>query len=222
MPLEVRWFSKNMTDYELADKWFTSIDEIFEKECREDQYLFLPNSEDIGIKIRPSKDEEGNTKPPKLEVKWRKKKYMDFDIIGNKISGTLEEWIKWGWVFINPPESTDTGIDFFSVLPNGPGIKIKKWRVLRRYNYQDVSKSVEGINTDSGKEGIQFEITKIKIYSNNETWWSVGFEGIGKKNNESEFRNTIQKILKDFKIKLEKADSFGYPEWLKRNFNQFL
>lgn len=219
MPLEVRWFNKNMTNYELANKWFTSIDQIFEKECRDDQYLFLPNSEDIGIKLRPWKDEEENKKPPKLEIKWRKKRNTNFNLIGNKISGTLEEWIKWGWVFTSPPESTDTGIDFFSLLPNGPGIKITKWRVLRRYNYQDILKSVERIDTDSGEEGLQCEITKLNC--NNVIWWSIGFEGIGKKNNELEFRNAIQKILKDFKIKLEKTDSFGYPEWLKCNFNQF-
>jgi hypothetical protein len=91
--------------------------------------------------------------------------------------------------------------------------------ILRRYNYQDILKSVERIDTDSGEEGLQCEITKLNC--NNEIWWSIGFEGIGKKNNELEFRNAIQKILKDFKIKLEKTDSFGYPEWLKCNFNQF-
>jgi hypothetical protein len=219
MPLEVRWFSKNMTNYKLADEWFTSIDEIFEQECREDQYLFLPNSEDIGIKLRPWNDEEGSKKPPKLEIKWRKKKNTNFDIIDNKISGTLEEWVKWGWVFTTTPESTDTGFDFFSILPNGPGIIIKKGRVLRRYNYQDISKSVERIDTNSGEEGLQCEVTKLNC--NNETWWSIGFEGIGNKKNELEFHDAIEKIFQDFKIKLEKTDSFGYPEWLKRNFNQF-
>jgi hypothetical protein len=220
MPLEVRWFSKNMTNYKLVDEWFISIDDMFEKEGRrDDQYLFLPNSEDIGIKLRPWNDEKGTKQPSKLEIKWRKKKKTNFDIIDNKISGTLEEWVKWGWVFTTPPETTDKGIDFFSIIPNGPGIIIEKWRTLRKYNYQDISKSVTNIDTDSGEEGLQFEITKL--ICNNETWWSIGFEGIGKKNNELEFRNAVQKILKDFQIKLEKTDSCGYPEWLKCNFNQF-
>ena len=216
MPLEIRWFNKNNNDYNVAYNWFKSVDPIFENEYREDQYLFLPNSEDIGIKLRPWKDEEGNEKPQKFEIKWRKKKTPNFDLISNKISGTLEEWIKWSWIFTDPPESTDSKIDFFSTLPNGPGIKIKKWRILRSYSYQDISKSLQRINTDSGEEGLQFEITKL--ICNNETWWSIGFEGIGKKSNKLEFSDSIKKILKDFKLVLNKTDSFGYPEWLKKNF----
>jgi hypothetical protein len=216
LPLEIRWFNKNNNDYNVAYNWFQSVDPIFEMEYREDQYLFLPNSEDIGIKLRPWKDGEGNEKPPKFEIKWRKKKIPNFDLISNKISGTLEEWVKWSWIFTDPPESTDSKIDFFSILPNGPGIKIKKWRILRSYRYQDLSKSLQRINTDSGEEGLQFEVTKL--ICNNETWWSIGFEGIGKKNNEFEFSNSIKKILKDFKLVLDKTDSFGYPEWLKKNF----
>ncbi len=217
LPLEIRWFNKNNTDYDLAYNWFKSINPIFETECREDQYLFLPNSEDIGIKLRPWKDEEGNEKPPKFEIKWRKKKTPNFELISNIISGTLEEWVKWSWTFTNPPDSTDSNFDFFSTLPNGPGIKIKKWRVLRSYSYQDISKSLQRINTDSGEEGIQLELTKL--ICNNESWWTFGFEGIGKKNNESEFSNSIKKILKDFKITLDKTNSFGYPEWLKYKFS---
>jgi hypothetical protein len=217
MPLEIRWFNKNNIDYDLAYIWFKSMDPIFKTECREDQYLFLPNSEDIGIKLRPWKDEEGNEKSQKFEIKWRKKRTLNFDLISNKLSGTLEEWVKWSWIFTNPPESTDNNFDFFSTLPNGPGIKIKKYRLLRSYSYQDISKSLQRINTDSGEEGIQLEITKL--ICNDETWWSLGFEGIGKKNNESEFSDAIKKILKDFKIILDKTDSFGYPEWIKNNFH---
>ena len=90
-------------------------------------------------------------------------------------------------------------------------------RVLRSYSYQDISKSLQRINTDSGEEGIQLELTKL--ICNNESWWTFGFEGIGKKNNESEFSNSIKKILKDFKITLDKTNSFGYPEWLKYKFS---
>ena len=219
MPLEVRWFSKNIGYYESVYKWFTSDDQIFEKEIRKDQYLFLPNSEDIGIKLRSWKD-NSHTKLPKLEIKWRKKKNTNLDILNNRISGTLEEWVKWSWILTHHPESTDYLIDFFSTVPNGPGIEVKKYRTIKKYNYIDLSKSIERINTNSGEEGLQCEVTKINC--NNKIEWSIGFEEICIKSNELKFLDAVKKLLKDFQIILKNVDSYGYPKWLQyRNFNHF-
>jgi hypothetical protein len=63
-----------------------------------------------------------------------------------------------------------------------------------------------------GEDGLNCEITKIT--SRNTNWWSIGFEGFGNKhkNNREEFSYFLEKIIKDFPIRLEENSSCGYPE----------
>ena len=88
-------------------------------------------------------------------------------------------------------------------------------RFLRRYLIQDnIYRSVEWINLEK-EEGLQCEITKIM--KENGLWWSIGFESLGKKINQGKFRKIVEDILIDFKLKLERKNSVGYPEWIKLN-----
>jgi hypothetical protein len=214
MPWELRFFSPAMSDYEQVKKWFESNDNIFDTEERDDMYVFSPGSSDLGIKMRKERNKDGIAKPAKLEIKWRKACSLNFNILDEKINGNLEEWVKWGWNG-GPAESNDNMVDFFSDLPRGPGITIGKDRSLRRYVLQnDLVRSTKWIK--DGEDGLSCEITKIRAKDTH--WWSIGFEGFGNKNNEVEFRYLLEKILKDFPIRLEKNSSFGYPEWINRNF----
>jgi len=72
MPWELRFFSDDMNSYNRVREWFESIDNIFEKEIRDDTYIFSPESLDLGIKIRNAGNLNGISNPPKLEIKWRK------------------------------------------------------------------------------------------------------------------------------------------------------
>jgi len=221
MPWELRWFENDMTNYKLALDWFKTIDEIFIREnLREDKYIFLRNSKDIGIKLRPFDDEKTNRLRFRLEIKWRKDIKSDFSVTGRQIYGNMEDWTKWGWILDDLPASPDSILDTIPTKNNGPILKLEKLRFLRRYLFQEnTCKSVEWLNMDKD-EGLQCEITKI-MKEDAAAWWTMGFEGIGKKNNEMEFRKAIQKILKDFKIKLERKNSVGYPEWIKLNHRSF-
>ncbi|HLN34540.1 MAG TPA: hypothetical protein VK250_04590 [Nitrososphaeraceae archaeon] len=221
MPWELRWFENDMTKYKLALDWFKTIDEIFIREnLREDRYIFLRNCKDIGIKLRPFDDEKTNRLRFRLEIKWRKDIKCDFSVTGRQIYGNMEDWTKWGWILDDLPVLPDSIMDPVPTTNNGPILKLEKLRFLRRYLFQEnTCKSVEWLNIDTD-EGLQCEITKV-MKEDAAAWWTIGFESIGKKNNEIEFRKTVQKILKDFKIKLERKNSVGYPEWIKLNYRSF-
>jgi hypothetical protein len=215
MPWEVRYFSNSMDDYDNVTKWFRSIDDNFEIEKRDDMYIYSPESLDLGIKVRQvRKDNVGISKGAKLEIKWRKSRDLRFSILDGRINGILEEWIKWGW---NPDsyESNDKEVDFFSDFPTGPVITIEKERSLRRYAFNNnLVISTKWIKDE--EHGLSSEITKLK--SRNTNWWSIGFEGFGNKHNKEEFTYILEKTLGDFPIRLEENSSYGYPEWISRNF----
>jgi hypothetical protein len=159
-----------MDDYGEVVKWFRSIDDEFETEERDDMYIFSPKSLDLGIKIRKGRNTDGISKTAKLEIKWRKRGNLNFSLYDGKITGTLEEWIKWGWNN-GPVESNDHMVDFFSDIPSGPGITIAKDRSLRRYVFdKNFVRSAKWIK--DGEEGLSCEITKIT--SRNTDWWSRG------------------------------------------------
>jgi len=221
MSWELRWFENDMTNHKLALDWFKTIDEVFIREnLREDRYIFLPNCEDIGIKLRPFNDEKTNKLRFRLEIKWRKDIKSDFSVTGRQIYGIMEDWTKWGWILEDLLVSTDSMVDPFPTTNNGPILKLEKLRFLRRYLIQEnTCKSVEWINIDKD-EGLQCEITQI-VKENAPAWWTIGFESIGKNNKEIEFRNAVQNILKDFVIKLDRKNSIGYPEWIKLNHKSF-
>jgi len=221
MPWELRWFENDMTDYKLALDWFKTIDDIFIREDpREDRYIFLRNCEDIGIKLRPFNDEKTNKLRFRLEIKWRKDIKCDFSVTDREIYGNMEDWRKLGWILDDLQVSNDSRIDFFPTTNNAPILKLEKLRFLRKYLFQDnTCKPVEWINIDKDK-GLQCEITQI-MKENDAAWWTIGFETLGTSNNEREFRKAVQKILKDFTIKLERKNSVGYPEWIKLNQKSF-
>ena len=223
MSWELRWFENDMTNYKLALDWFKTIDEVFIREdLREDRYILLGNCEDIGIKLRPFNDEKTNKLRFRLEIKWRKDIKTDFSVTDREIYGNPEDWTKLGWTLDDHAVYDDNRIEHFPTTNNAPTLKIEKLRFLRRYIYQEDTckcKSVEWINIDKD-DGLQCEITQI-MKENVAAWWTIGFESIGNYNNEIEFRNAVQNILKDFTIKLERKNSVGYPEWIKLNHKRF-
>jgi hypothetical protein len=223
MPWELRFFSNKTNDYNKVEKWFRSIDDNFQTEKRDDMYIYSSKSLDLGIKIRQgtknNNNKDGISKlPAKLEIKWRRRRSSRFQLLDGRVNGILEEWIKWGWNS-GPNESNDDKVDFFSDVPRGPGITIAKDRSLRRYVFdknKSVVRSTKWIK--DGEDGLNCEITKIT--SRNTNWWSIGFEGFGNKhkNNREKFSYFLEKIIKDFPIRLEENSSCGYPEWISRNF----
>lgn len=216
MPWELRFFNNKMDDYNKVENWFTSIDDKFATEERDDLYVYSPKSLDLGIKIRQERSKyKTTTSPSKVEIKWRKSRDIKATLVEGKVIGFLEEWIKWGWN-TGPDESNDRKVDLFLDFPNGPLITIRKNRLLRRYVFDNnLARSTKYIKERA--EGLSCEITKIT--SRNTNWWSIGFEEFGNKHCKEHFCHFIERILKDFSVRLEENNSCGYPEWISRNFN---
>lgn len=216
MPWEARWFSADMNKHEILLEWFKALDSVFESEVRDDHYVFAPQSDDVGIKLRQQVGEGETRKPPKLEIKWRRTQPKEFTACGGKIAGFAEEWIKWGWLG-SPSEVNDDDVDFYAEFPGGPVLTIGKTRLLRRYQFDtDGIKSVKWIG--EGKDGLSCEITEIRVKDS--SWWSFGLEGFGTKNNKLEFQTAANRILNDLPIELGKTESLGYPSWIKMNFSK--
>lgn len=100
-------------------------------------------------------------------------------------------------------------------MNNGPIIRIKKIRFLRKFIFEDDTfRSTEWINIEKN-EGLQCEITEI--INGSTSWWSIGFEYIGMNNNHVKFLNAVKKILVNFSSELNNKNSMGYPEWINKN-----
>ncbi len=84
--MEMRWFERGEIPTEI-ERWFNQDSlggQIKSPEDREDWYLYLPNSNYLGIKLRQGK----------LEIKWRQAelKVLRF---GELAEGKAEKWAKW-------------------------------------------------------------------------------------------------------------------------------
>jgi len=214
MPWEIRWFDNNLSKYIMALDWFQGIDDKFMQEnLREDQYFFLPHCEDIGFKLRPSNYENRNKFLYSIEIKLRKHIIPNFQLPENSICGNLENWMKYSWVLMEDKVVINNTDEVkLSYLSDSNLVKVKKLRNLRRYvinNNGCKSIACNGLKID---EGLQCELTRIT--ENKQTWWSIGFEGYGNKNQELNFCKAVKFILKDFPLKLDREHSFGYPKWL--------
>jgi hypothetical protein len=83
--LELRWFSPGELPSDVAS-WFSSAElggQLQAPEAREDVYLYVPECEYMGIKLRQGR----------LEIKWRQ---VDLGILRlERAEGKLEKWSKW-------------------------------------------------------------------------------------------------------------------------------
>jgi hypothetical protein len=84
--VELRWFYRGTIPTEI-ERWFNQDSlggQMESPENREDWYLYLPNCDRLGIKLRQGK----------LEIKWRQAelKVLHF---GDLVQGKAEKWAKW-------------------------------------------------------------------------------------------------------------------------------
>ncbi|MEW5858858.1 MAG: hypothetical protein AB1861_15960 [Cyanobacteriota bacterium] len=84
--VELRWFYRGTIPTEI-ERWFNQESlggQLESPEDREDWYLYLPNCDYLGIKLRQGK----------LEIKWRQAelKVLHF---GDLVEGKVEKWAKW-------------------------------------------------------------------------------------------------------------------------------
>lgn len=115
--LELRWFLAGKLPQEILS-WFEQDDlggQLQLSETREDLYLYSPDMEYMGIKLRQGR----------LEIKWRQAE-LGVEQFAERVEGKLEKWGKW---LCEDP----TGESFqpINVVDKGSWISVKKERSQR-------------------------------------------------------------------------------------------
>lgn len=215
MPWEARWFDEDMQRYAKAVKWFDLIGGDSSIEKRIDHYIFLPKSVEVGMKIRGGTKEMES--PPRMELKWRRRCHA-FHLFERKVVGVGEEWVKWSWT-AGEINSNDPSVTFLPKVPDGPILEFEKERRMRRYRFDREDGSITPAKIIPADEnGVISEVTRISFGKHK--WWSLGIEVFGPRINFAQFKNASEQILADWPIKLQKTQSFGYPQWIKLNIGR--
>ncbi len=195
---EIRWFRAGLVVPSVR-KWFESCPgQIADQPPRTDYYLVLGGTRSLGIKMR-----EG-----RLEIKSRQQE-LGRASLGERVSGMLEEWLKWSFELLDP-RSDPSSI----TQPDSNWIGVHKTRRLRRYGRSD-DESFSPVPVDTfPPQGCDVELSMVRIHD--QVWWTLAFESFGPPADRQQFLMDLASQLfeKDPTLELAALDSFGYPRWL--------
>jgi hypothetical protein len=197
---ELRWFYPGTIPEDIL-LWF-------ERDCltkavqpleeREDLYLYLPECDYLGVKLRQGR----------LEVKWRKAEFGATSF-GEFVEGKVEKWGKWLCC-----DSTEESFQRNQTVEKGAWVNIQKVR------YSQLFQVIPGLSpqpiagNEEGENGCQVELTELTFGDNH--WWSLAFEAFGEDSNLMDnLERTGDRIFKSYKgPKLLVTNSYGYPRLL--------
>ncbi len=197
---EVRWFySGNIP--ENIEYWFKHnclVSQTKLPEKREDVYLYTPQCDYLGIKLRQGV----------LEIKWR---YPDSNKkqFGSVVEGNIEKWKKWRCL-----DSSEESFSLQQISDNPVWIKVEKVRYSQLYTV--VSRSPKAVSTDIEIDnGCSLELTNIVINGN--TWWSIALEAFGEDSKLKEnLQATANLVFSSYdSFPLQATNSYGYPSLLE-------
>jgi len=198
---EIRWFFKGNLPWD-ALKWFEKACSNFTSENeRTDTYLVLPDTHDVGIKVRQGR----------VEIKKLIREPGKF-IINKILTGKKEIWGKWSFPIQNPGN-----LPLTFLLEPSQWISVVKTRKLSRFAVEQNSlKPINGSDPYPGN-GVHLELTELELFG--VSWWTLGAESYG---NENLIEANLDLLLKAFfdTCPVENFDvtsSMGYPAWLARN-----
>jgi hypothetical protein len=213
--MEVRWF----IDVETppggippdVQRWFngggTGLpqgDRLIATDGRDDIYLSLPDSVDLGVKVRAGQ---------RLEVKRRRvdagvHKWRD------GIAGRVEQWVKWSFVLTEQDEQGNRFEPPDVSMPPGHWIVVNKQRQLRKFAVGPGDR-VEAIAASGWPaEGCQLEITRLGL--GGRVWWSLGLEAFGRLERVEEILDLVMEHVLAYPgfPNLNAVQSCAYPAWL--------
>jgi hypothetical protein len=197
---ELRWFYPG-TIPEDIEVWFQQnclIDQMQPPEKGEDQYLYAPECDYLGIKLRQGR----------LEVKWRKAEFGAVRL-AEFIEGKVEKWAK--WICDDP-----TGESFqpATVLGNSTWVNVQKVRYSQSYKILSDFSVQPVVTNELSENGCDVEITHLLIQ--NHAWWSLAFEAFGEDTLlMGNLQATANLLLNTYQCsKLLIANSYAYPHFL--------
>ena len=197
---EVRWFySGNIP--ENIESWFKQncfLASTKSSSEREDVYLYTPECDYLGVKLR-----QGG-----LEVKWCNPE-KDTVHFGSLVEGNVEKWKKW-----RCSDFSGESFQFSQIADNPLWVKVKKVRYSQLYTV--VLKLPKAVSTDIDIDnGCSLELTNVEVNGNQ--WWSISLEAFGKNCNLKEnLYATAALVFETYNgFPLQATNSHGYPSLLK-------
>ena len=209
---EVRWFIESTNENStILKKWIEDKDPydekgqfpgkgIWKKDDREDKYVVVPGSTDMGIKWR-----EGQ-----LQIKGRSED-AGMQVFNGRMQGRVEQWLKWSY------EGADIANAFLpwfkGKLDKGPTIiPVKKTRALRKIRIDGREVATE-VN-DYPDRAVNVELTNLEVFG--KRYWSIGFEAFPDDSNmSSAFSQVAEKFLSTLRgVELSPQNCYSYPSWL--------
>ncbi len=207
--MEVRWFMVGDMPA-TAESWFRSgyvapADALIDDERRDDIYLSLPTTLDLGIKLRAS---------DKIEVKQRR---VDRGVeqLRDDVSGRLEQWVKWSFPLLKVDEKGNEVKPPDIALPSGSWITVEKRRLLRKFEIKPDGTVAAASAKSRPDQGCNLEIAWLTM--NGQLCWSLGFESFGESDMvvENILRLVLKEVLADPAFPTMQAHySYAFPTWL--------
>jgi hypothetical protein len=202
LTIETRWFEDGPLPTSIAE-WFSDLGSIppSDWETREDMYLGIPGSKEIGIKARGETDS--------FDVKCRMA-HLGTASFGPAAVGTVESWAKWSHAAAEEWVQT--------VVRRFPGSRrVWKSRLKRLYRIAGAG-DVEEVRAGSPIErGAILEIAGLR-YAGIE-YWSLAMEAFPTDDRlAADVRGALAGLLEGVPHELTAGQSMAYPEWLEASF----
>ena len=142
-----------------------------------------------------------------------------------EISGAIENWLKWKWIYADINDKGDIVEREFNEQvikrfveknPNKPKCKVRKTRYQRKFKIEDNSDPIPVPLKEYIEMGFKAELTELRV--NGSDWWTIAFEIVGEVSEPiSKLTRCVHWITKDYPGKKLQADnSYSYPEWLSK------
>jgi hypothetical protein len=190
--VEVRWFGSGRCPAAVAD-WFHGGASVSESERRTDEYLRLPDRDDVGVKRRAG---------IQLDLKLRTGAPPGV-VLPDRFDGPVEAWTKWSF-----PLGSDLS------LPDRSWIPVEKLRWSRFYAIVgDGAVSVPADATIS--TGCAAELVELAVEERRA--WGFGFEAFGDGDLADVLAATCRAVVADTPlgdIAFAAAGAHSYPAWL--------
>ena len=210
--VEVRWFFGGAVDEGLAAWLNDGAPPAWTGRGREDVYVVLPGSDDMGVKLRGPELTARGAQPARFEVKGRvaRRGILEADFGHVRVSGYVEEWLKWSY----EGEALRPFVEGFLAHP--ARVTVGKERLQRKYDLAPGRGPFPrvGLATDILR-GAYLELAVVR--AGETPGWSLGVEAFGPLEDgtlEEALHRFVGEAFRDCPRSFRLEDSASYPGWL--------
>jgi hypothetical protein len=179
---------------------------------RQDVYVVLPGSDDLGVKVRGPEVTPRGPQPARFEVKARvaRRGVLDAAFGGIRVSGHVEEWLKWSY----EGEAIRPFVEGFLAHP--ARVAVGKERIQRKYDLARGRVPFPRIAVETEvPRGAYLELAVVR--AGDAAGWTLGVEAFGPLEDgqlEEAFHRFVGEGFRDCPRGFRLEESSSYPGWL--------